>query len=113
MPNRLKLISYMVASLVYGGKISNEQDRTLAGRMLDSYMQPAILDDSRAFSLTGLENPVGELAQYMGPGPGSFGSVDSYLTHLSKFPPIDRPEVFGLHPNTQFAILQQEGKEAL
>lgn len=60
--------------------------------------------------MTGVKNARGVLSNYFMP---PAGSIDSYLTHVSKYPAIDPPEVFGIHANASFSRANKEGESLL
>ena len=93
VPTCIQYAKYMVGHLIYGGTVTNENDETVLLAILDQMMQqqPFI---GKAFNMTGLKNPGGELGQYVAP---ALSSSESLISHLQKLPPMDRPEIFGIH----------------
>lgn len=109
-PEALKLMRYIIGSLVYGGKVSDTQDQMISMGLLETMITPVSVEGTTVFNLTGLRNARGALGSYCMP---LAGSVDAYLAHCNKFPAIDEPEVFGIHLNAKFALANKEGESVL
>jgi len=77
--------------------------------ILETFILPAAID-GEAFNLAGQKFPRDDLAQYVNP---ESGTCDHYCAHLNKFPPNDRPEVFGIHYNANYACIEQDGAKLL
>lgn len=60
--------------------------------------------------MTGLKRPTGELGQYVAP---NLNSSENLISHLNKMPPIDRPEIFGIHQNSLVAVIHEEGESLM
>jgi len=61
----------------------------------------------RHFNLTGIKSPNDELAQYQMPPPGACDTFSEHVT--AAFPPVDRPEVFGIHYNAHAFTVKAQG----
>ena len=62
-------------------------------------------------NLVGLKQPPDYLRGYN--MPDHRGNKDIFVGHASRFPNLDRPEVFGIHFNAQQAMTEGEGLNIL
>jgi dynein heavy chain len=82
-----KVIHFLTYDIHYGGRVTDDKDRTTMCNILDTFVNPSVLTDEYKFS------PIGN---YHSP---PVGDRQHYLDVIREFPSVPEPEVFGLHPN--------------
>eukprot|EP00891_Asterochloris_glomerata_P001497 jgi/Astpho2/1497/e_gw1.00026.129.1_t len=95
-------LQYISGEIVYGGRVTDNNDRTLLLHLVRQYFSPAVLQPRAAL--------VPE-AGYIMPAPGS--SLDASLKHIRALPVQEAPAVFGLHPNANINLQLQESRHLL
>lgn len=108
--SQLKTLGYYVSEVIYGSHISHEEDRAQARALATTVLQPGAIS-SDTFNLVGLKAAKGELAQYVAPPLAAREAFGAHVTNF--FPPVDRPEVFGIHFNAQVLTVKEEGAALL
>ena len=110
----VRVLSYVISQIHYGGSVTSEQDSRIAQEALATYLDERVFDTmpapDRPFNLCGDESPTGDLKRYVMPRPGSLGD---YTAHLSSLPSQDSPGIFGLHENAQLSLIEKEGESLL
>ena len=87
-------VGYMLAKILYGGRITDEKDQNLFNVIVSSVMNPQVLQEGYQFA-EGFKMPV-------------FEEISKYRYFLEEqYPDVDTPDVFGLHPNAEIAYRQQ------
>ena len=89
-------MSYITGQINYGGRVTDDWDRRCLMSILSIYITPQILDDSYRFSESGT---------YHAPKEGALSLVTDYFHQL---PPVDNPEVFGMHENANVTFNTNE-----
>jgi dynein heavy chain len=92
-------IHYVTSELNYGGRVTDERDRTLLKIILSDFVCDEVMDDDYKFSESGI---------YHVPEKGDAGAYDSMLKYINKLPINDNPEAFGLHANAEFTLRVRE-----
>lgn len=92
-------LRYLFGEIMYGGHITDDWDRRLCRTYLEVYLEPKLTD--------------GEL--YFAPGFAAPPSLDydEYHHYVDLNLPIERPELYGLHSNTEVTILAAESQSLL
>ena len=88
-------LRYNFGEIMYGGHITDFWDRRITNTYLDVLMKPALLESGSAFVLAPEYKPLRE------------GEYDAFKNYVDQLPPED-PRLFGMHPNSQIALLQQD-----
>jgi len=91
-----QVIHFLVYNINYGGRVTDDVDRTLIGTILDDFINPDVLQDGYAFSPSGkyVSLPAGNRSQYL-----------DQIATLETYP---APEVFGMHDNAEITSAQAE-----
>ncbi|XP_071580099.1 dynein axonemal heavy chain 2 [Temnothorax nylanderi] len=95
-------LKYLIAGVCYGGHVTDDWDR----RLLMTYIQQYFTEDA----LTTPHYRLSSLPTYYVPRDGS---LDSYRDFIVILPNIDKPEVFGQHPNADITCLMMEARNML
>lgn len=96
-----KDLKFLAGEVNYGGRVTDDKDSRLIKVIVEDYITPKILDDSYAFSVSGL---------YKAP---PFSDKDGLLKYTSELPLTPNPEVFGLHENAEILTAQATTRELL
>jgi len=92
-------LKYLIAGVCYGGHVTDDWDRQL----LMTYIQQYFTEDV----LTIPHYRLSSLPTYYVPRDDS---LESYRDFIATLPNIDRPEVFGQHPNADISCLIMEAR---
>ncbi|OMJ74343.1 hypothetical protein SteCoe_26764 [Stentor coeruleus] len=92
---------YLTGHINYGGRVTDEWDRSCLLCTLKKFYNPDIFEDSYMFSESGI---------YYAP---SEGKLDIYKAYIDKLPFNDLPEIFGLHENANISYQTQESEKVL
>jgi len=92
-------LNYIVASVNYGGRVTDDKDIRLINAMLKKYFTPDVMNDNYKLS---------KLETYYAPPESGLAEVKAYINSL---PLEEDPEVFGLHPNANIAFELQLCKD--
>jgi dynein heavy chain len=93
-------ICYMTGECNYGGRVTDERDRTCLMTILADFYNPTLVEDPKyKFSPSGF---------YYCPQKGNY---DDYLTFIQNLPTDQGPEVFGMHDNVDISRELQETKQ--
>jgi dynein heavy chain len=90
-------LTYMGAEANYGGRVTDAQDRRTIVNILGDFYQPAILEDSFKFSISGIYYPPGTT------------NKQGYFDYIKSLPLNETPEVYWLHQNADLTALINEG----
>ncbi|CAM9165880.1 unnamed protein product [Chrysoparadoxa australica] len=83
-------LRFVTGHINYGGRVTDDWDRRCLMSILRIYANEAILSEEGGgykFSGSGI---------YYSPPAGSYQAISDYFEHL---PPVDDPEIFGMHQN--------------
>jgi len=108
---KLPLLHYVISSIIYGGKVSNLQDQSILEEILKTYINKKLTDGSADYNLSGLAKIPDSLVHYS--MPSGYINKDGLSNHFERFPPEDRPAIFGIHPNCQMSVLRDQGTKLL
>jgi dynein heavy chain len=81
-------LKYTAAELNYGGRVTDDHDRLLLNALLADVYAPSTLKPDAELS---------PLVQYSYPPPHA--TVADIINHVSRFPAMEPPSLFGLHEN--------------
>jgi len=89
-----KVIHFLTYDVIYGGRVTDDKDRTLIRTILEDFVNPGVMQDTYKFSASGryISIPASRKAQY--------------LEYISTFEAVPHPEVFGLHENADITSAQ-------
>ncbi|CAF0983043.1 unnamed protein product [Adineta steineri] len=91
---------YLAGSVIYGGRVTDEFDRRRLLRIIERFYCPETLEED--YSYAGDET-------YKAPSLDlNFSNLLSYINAL---PDFDDPRVFGMHPNTNRALMYVQANE--
>ena len=91
-----KVITQMTGHVNYGGRVTDDWDRRTLMTLLSDYVTPNIMDDSYAYSPSGI---------YSCPKSDNWKETMDYIRGL---PQIPHPEIFGLHENADITCARNE-----
>jgi dynein heavy chain len=97
-------IQYMLCEAQYGGRITDDFDRTLFQTFGSAWFTPELFTDHFRFATAGGHH------EYLVP---ACESVEECRTYISSMPAHDSPEVFGLHINADLTFGTTEGQYIL
>jgi dynein heavy chain len=96
---------YMVAAVQYGGKITDSLDVRMFRIYTEEWLTPKACEETYTY------NPAVPILKI----PGDFSYVipadmehQKYREYIEKFPEVDSPEIFGLHPNADLTFRVKE-----
>jgi dynein heavy chain len=94
-------LTYITGHIHYGGRVTDDWDRTCLLSALRRFYAPDILDESYKFSSSGI---------YYSP---EDGNLEYYRNYINSLPYDDSPEVFWLHENANITFQNQESERLL
>jgi len=94
-----KTLNYLIATINYGGRVTDDKDVRLITALLESYMNPKIMTGKYSFSSSGVYHSPVEL------------EYDKVIEYVSELPLEDDPEIYGLHRNSNITFQQKNVKE--
>jgi dynein heavy chain len=84
----LDALNYLCGECNYGGRVTDDKDRTLMEVVLKQfYCEEIYADDNYKFSPSGI---------YFAP---KLGDYDHYINFIKELPQYPEPEIFGFHEN--------------
>lgn len=89
-------ILYLAGECNFGGRVTDDKDRTLIMTLLRDYYNENIFKDSYKFS---------GIPEYYAPPTGEY---QDYITHIESLPNFAPPGIFGFHPNADITKNQNE-----
>jgi dynein heavy chain, axonemal len=95
-------IKYLTGEIIYGGRVTDNQDRRCLMSILETFLNPAILEEGYAYTSSGI---------YKLPARGT--TVQEMLDYVQTLPEIDSPEIFGMNDNADIACLANESNYLL
>jgi dynein heavy chain len=95
-------IKYLTGEIIYGGRVTDNQDRRCLMSILETFINPAILEDGYSYTSSGI---------YKLPQVGS--KVQDMLEYVQSLPEVDSPEIFGMNDNADIACLANESNYLL
>lgn len=88
---------YLVGDIFYGGRVTDGNDRRCLNTILESFLNPAILEDGYSYTSSGI---------YKLPQDGS--DIDNIIEYVKNLPDVDPPEIFGMNENANISVLADE-----
>jgi len=95
-------IKYLTGEIIYGGRVTDNQDRRCLMSILETFINPSILEEGYAYTPSGV---------YKLPAKGT--TVEGMLEYVRGLPDIDSPEIFGMNDNADIACLANESNYLL
>lgn len=95
-------IKYLTGEIIYGGRVTDNQDRRCLMSILETFLNPAILEEGYAYTSSGI---------YKLPARGT--TVQGMLEYVQTLPEVDSPEIFGMNDNADIACLANESNYLL
>lgn len=90
-------LNYVTGQINYGGRVTDDWDRRCLMAVLSIYMTPKILEDSYAFSESGVYR-----------APSGTPKLLDVMEYFNNLPAYDDPEVFGMHDNANVTFNTNE-----
>jgi dynein heavy chain len=109
-----KTLTNVVSNILYGGRIFDLKDESLFKTIVSSYLEdPAFKQPNYSFYPTPKDkvDPKNRTAEYK--IPDNLKEITDYIAHISKFPTVDPPQVFGLHGSADMTFRLKEFSELL
>lgn len=103
----------MICEVQYGGRITDDLDRELFGAYGDDYIKEGIFGTDHTFIEIQSEGPGKEKFKYKIPNAQMNAEVQKYRDFVDTIPPVDSPEVFGLHANADLTFRLKESNEMI
>ena len=95
-------LQYLTGEIMYGGKVTDGNDRRCLMSILQAFINPAILEEGYSFSSSGI---------YKLPFKGT--NVEGMVDYVQTLPEVDSPEIFGMNENADIACLSRESNDLL
>ena len=96
-----KALTYVISECIYGGRVTDEEDRKRIKGILGS-----IMNDNVIYS----ESRISSLNEYY---VKAFSTKQQYIEFIDKLPEIDSPSLLGLNENSRVAISIETGQEII
>jgi len=104
----------MVVEIQYGGKITDDLDRELFIAYGDDYIKEGIFGNEHTFTEIVTEESGGGKLRFKYKIPANPNNeISKYRDYINDVPPIDNPEVFGLHTNADLTFRLKESLEMI
>ncbi|KAH8382819.1 hypothetical protein KR009_005420 [Drosophila setifemur] len=88
-------LKYLIGEVMYGGRVIDDFDRRITNCYMNEYMGDFLFDEFKQFHFYEDEN-----VDYCLPDEETVLKED-YIAHIDKLPLVNKPDVFGLHPNAE------------
>ncbi|CAF3746445.1 unnamed protein product [Rotaria socialis] len=85
---------YLAGSVIYGGRVTDEFDRRRLLRIIERFYCPETLEENYSYA--------GDEARQ---SPSLNLNFSGLLSYINALPDFDDPRVFGMHPNTNRALM--------
>ena len=108
-----KTLTNVVSTILYGGRIFDLKDESLFKTIVSSYLEdPAFKQPNYSFypSPKDKVDPKNKVEYKI---PDNLKEISDYIAHISKFPNVDPPQVFGLHGSADMTFRIKEFNELL
>jgi dynein heavy chain, axonemal len=103
------VIKYMICQIQYGGRITDDLDRELFDAYGEDYIKEGIFAQEHPFIEVTTEG--GRFKYKIPANPGN--EWVKYKEYIDTIPPVDSPEVFGLHSNADLTFRTKESLEMI
>ncbi|CAD6994119.1 unnamed protein product [Ceratitis capitata] len=94
-------LKYLIGEVMYGGRVIDDFDRRITRIYMDEYMGDFLFDTFNPFHFYHDEN-----VDYYIPEEDVVLKED-FIAHIDKLPLVNKPDVFGLHPNAEIGYYTQ------
>ncbi|XP_011184312.3 dynein axonemal heavy chain 10 [Zeugodacus cucurbitae] len=94
-------LKYLIGEVMYGGRVIDDFDRRITRIYMDEYMGDFLFDTFNPFHFYHDEN-----VDYCIPDDEVVLKED-FIAHIDKLPLVNKPDVFGLHPNAEIGYYTQ------
>ena len=91
-------LQYLTGDCNYGGKVTDDWDKRVLNEILHQFYRNEVLEQSKIVSVPGYE------IYY-------FENFEEISAQIMKFPQVQSPEVFGLHPNAEISKAIRESSD--
>jgi len=98
-------LQYMVCEAQYGGKITDTLDRRLFKTYTQVWLNQGTCQEGFSFNP---KVPIAKIPDNFQYKVENYESIVQYHSYLKRFPEIDSPEIFGLHPNADLTFRVKE-----
>lgn len=98
-------IQYMVAEVQYGGRITDDLDRELFATYASKWLCDDVFKQSFSFNHHSADNSSYKIPEGL--------DIGIYQTSIDTIPPVDSPNIFGLHVNADLTYRLKEASEML
>ncbi|EDV92648.1 GH18884 [Drosophila grimshawi] len=88
-------LKYLIGEVMYGGRVIDDFDRRITNCYMNEYMGDFLFDEFQSFHFYEDEN-----VDYCLPDDETVLKED-FIVHIDKLPLVNKPDVFGLHPNAE------------
>ena len=89
-------LRYLIAGVMYGGHVTDDQDRRLVLTYINDMLSPGALEVGFKLSYSPHYTIIEK------------GSLQHYKDHINQLPAVDPPEAFGQHPNADISSMIRE-----
>lgn len=83
-------LKYLTGDCNYGGKVTDDWDKRVLNEILHQFYSNEVLENSKIVKVVGYEIY-------------NFENFEDIIAQIRKFPQVQSPEVFGLHPNVEIS----------
>uniref|UniRef100_A0A1I8PAD1 Dynein-1, subspecies f n=1 Tax=Stomoxys calcitrans TaxID=35570 RepID=A0A1I8PAD1_STOCA len=94
-------LKYLIGEVMYGGRVIDDFDRRITRCYMDEYMGDFLFDTSQPFHFYKDEATI-----YCLPDEDVVDKKD-FMAHIDQLPLVNKPDVFGLHPNAEIGYYTQ------
>jgi len=98
-------VQYIISDVQYGGKITDNMDRRCFATYTAYWIANRVLQPGFKYNP---DTPVGKIPNNFEYTIPDFPDIDGFRKHISNFPEIDSPEIYGLHPNADLTFRVKE-----
>lgn len=98
-------LQYMIMEAQYGGKITDTLDRRLFKTYTQFWIKPDTITENFSFNP---KAPIYKIQDNWVYRCENFENISQYHEYIKKFPEVDSPEIFGLHPNADLTFRVKE-----
>ncbi|XP_037820573.1 dynein heavy chain 10, axonemal isoform X1 [Lucilia sericata] len=94
-------LKYLIGEVMYGGRVIDDFDRRITRTYMNEYMGDFLFDSFQPFHFYKDDN-----TDYCLPSEDVILKED-FIAHIDKLPLVNKPDVFGLHPNAEIGYYTQ------
>ncbi|XP_055373636.1 dynein axonemal heavy chain 10 [Condylostylus longicornis] len=97
-------LKYLIGEVMYGGRVIDDFDRRIVQAYMNEYMGDFLFDVFQPYHFYHDDN-----VDYFVPLKAK--EKQDFIAHIEKLPMINKPDVFGLHPNAEIGYYTQTVKD--